>query len=176
MIKLPALLPPTAMKAETDNIPFRTFEDLTVGQVFPLYDYIVSEVDIIDFAIKYDPQPMHTDPIAAAESAMGGLLASGWHTCAISMRMLYDSFFYNTSAIVSPGADNIRWLGPVRPGDTLSGTFTITKAVESRSKPDRGVVYADLVLQNQRNEQVMTLISKGFFFKQGYSEKKAPVE
>ncbi len=169
MIKPPASPPRTVMTTETDAIPFRTFEDLTVGLVLPLGDYTVTEEEIIEFAKKYDPQPMHTDSVAAADSAMQGLLASGWHTCAISMRMLYDGFFYNTSAIVSPGADDIRWLGPVRPGDTLSGTYTITKAKASRSKPDRGVIYADLVMKNQRDERVMTLISKGFFFKRGYS-------
>ncbi len=125
--------------------------------VLSLGEYTVSKEEIIEFASKFDPQPQHVDPVAALDTHKNGLLASGWHTTAIFMRMQCDAFLIESSSIVSPGTDEIRWLRPVRPGDTLHGTNEIIEKRASRSKPDRGIITSSVILENQNNEQVMTL-------------------
>ncbi len=136
---------------------YRSFEDFEIGMVLPLAEYHVTAEEIIEFARKYDPQPQHINSEIAKKTAMKGLLASGWHTTAIFMRMQCDAFLLNSSSIVSPGTDEIRWLRPVRPGDTLHGTNEIIEKRVSRSKPDRGIITSSVILENQHNDQVMTL-------------------
>jgi acyl dehydratase len=135
----------------------RYFEDYAPGAVFTSDAIAVSEAEIIDFARRYDPQPMHTDPEAAARGRFGGLIASGWHTAALMMRLFAAHFLSPASSIASPGIDELRWPNPVRPGDELRLRVTVTEARRSRSKPDQGIVHSFVEVLNQRDEPVMTL-------------------
>lgn len=139
------------------------FEDLSPGMVVGLGSVTVTEAEIIEFATKYDPQPFHIDPEAAAESDFGGVIASGWHTCALFMRLFVDGFSNDTVSHGGPGMDELRWLAPVRPGDTLTARFTIIEARASRSKPDRGLVRSQWEMRNQNDVVVMTLRGMGFY-------------
>lgn len=142
---------------------FYYFEDFRPGETIALGDRAITEADIIAFARDYDPQVFHTDPEAARHSTFGGLVASGWHSCAIFMRLLVDGLLKESSALASPGVDEIRWLKPVRPGDTLSARITVLDATPSRSKPDRGLVRHACELSNQRGEVVMTMRALSIF-------------
>ena len=133
------------------------FEDFRVGQVIELGSRSVGEAEIIDFASRYDPQYFHTDPVAARRSVWGGLVASGWHTTALFMRMVVDGHLRDTASIASPGVDEIRWLKPVRPGDRLTGRLTFVEATPSRSGAHRGTVKQLGELFNQHGDLVMTL-------------------
>ena len=134
----------------------RYFEDFPVGAVFEFGSIAVSEADIIAFARQFDPQTMHTDPEAAARGPTGGLIASGWHTIAMMMRM-YADHILPENGLPAPGVDEVRWLLPVRAGDTLSMRVTIEEARVSRSKPDRGVIRPFSEVLNQRGEVVLTM-------------------
>ncbi len=137
------------------------FEDFEVGDVIELATVSVDETAIVEFARKYDPQPMHLDPAAAAESHFGGLIASGWHTCALSMRVLADWFQQaEVQGMGSPGLKSVRWLAPVRPGDVLAGRFEILGKRASRTKP-MGFIEQNLELINQRGEIVLRSIGLG---------------
>lgn len=138
------------------NVPFkqRWFEDYEAGEVIELGEYPVSEEEVIEFGKRYDPQPFHIDPEAAKESAYGGLIASGWHTGSIMMRMLVDGFVSEVASMGSPGLDELRWLAPVRPGDVLRGRIRILETRRSASKPDRGLVRLEQEALNQRDEVV----------------------
>ena len=137
--------------------PTRWFEDCHPGDVARFGDTFMSEADIVGFAASYDPQPFHLDVEAAKDSIFGGLVASGWHTAAVVMRMIVDHYISPESSMGSPGIDELRWLKPVRPGDRLSVRMTVLEATPSRSKPDRGVVRALTEALNQNGEVVMTL-------------------
>ncbi len=132
------------------------FEDFVPGTVLEFGGHTVTEAEIIAFARDFDPQYFHTDPEAARASAFGGLIASGWHTAAIAMRMLADNFLPPNASMGSPGIDELRWRLPVRPGDKLRLRITIQEATRSRSKPDRGVVRSLLEVLNQKDEVVMS--------------------
>jgi acyl dehydratase len=116
------------------------FEDFTVGRKFSFGDHVISEEEIIEFAKEYDPQPMHTDPVAAKNDIMGGLIASGWHLCALAMRLVKDGLFHDTTSFGSPGVDEVQWRRPVRPNDRLTMDAEVLEARDSKSKPDRGIV------------------------------------
>ena len=135
----------------------RWFEDYPAGAVFTAGEIRVGAAEIVEFARKYDPQAMHTDPAAAAAGPFGGLIASGWQTGALMMRMFADNFLSPASSIASPGLDELRWLKPVRPGDVLSLRVTILEARPSRSKPDQGVLRSLVEVLNQHGETVMSL-------------------
>ena len=135
----------------------RYFEDYPPGAVFEGGTVEVSEAEILEFARRYDPQTMHTDPAAAAHGFFGGLIASGWHTAALMMRLFATHFLSPASSLASPGIDELRWLKPVRPGDVLSLRVTVTEARRSRSKPDQGVVRSLVEVLNQEGEVVMSL-------------------
>jgi len=133
----------------------RYLEDYTPGGVYE-YGYItVAEPEILDFARKFDPQPMHVDPEFAAHGPFGGLIASGWHTAGIMMRMLVDHYLSRVASLASPGLDELRWPAPVRPGDSLRLRATVVEARRSRSKPDRGLVRTQSELINQNDEVVL---------------------
>ena len=117
----------------------------------------MSEAEIVEFARRYDPQPMHTDAAAAAAGPFGGLIASGWHTVGVVMRELVRHYLAPGAALVSPGVDELRWILPVRPGDQLHIRVTIVSATLSRSKPDRGMVRTSIEALNQRGEIVMSM-------------------
>ena len=138
-------------------------EDFTPGQVRESPPWMLTKNEIVNFAKKYDPQPFHIDETAASKSIYGGLLASGWQTVAIMMRLMWDAFLSDTVSLGSPGCDEIRWRKPVRPGDTLRVRFTITDVVPSRSKPDRGIVKTFNEVLNQHGEVVMTVRGLGMF-------------
>src|ERR1700679_1304320 len=139
----------------------RYFEDFPVGKVFEFGSITVTEQDIIGFARKFDPQVMHTDPVAAAKGPTNGLIASGWHTVALMMRM-YADHVLPPDGLPAPGVDEVRWLLPVRPGDTLTMRVTIQEARMSRSKPDRGIIRPFSEVLNQHGEVVLTMRPTNF--------------
>ena len=138
----------------------RHFEDFSLGEVFEFGDHLVSEAEIIQFARQYDPQSFHTDPVAAQHSSFGGLVASGWMTGAIMMRLMCDHFIAPASAMGSPGLDQLRWLRPVRPGDRLRARVTVLGLHRSRNKPDRGVLHLRQEMLTGNGERVMDLESR----------------
>ena len=131
------------------------FEDFVVGRVFEGGTRRLSEADIVDFAREYDPQYFHTDPEAAKQSQFGGLIASGWQTVSICMRLMCDAYVLESSSMGSPGVDEVRWVKPVYPGDTLRMSATVIAAKPSSSKPDRGTATVRWDMFNQKNERVM---------------------
>jgi len=134
----------------------RYFEDYRVGAVHRYGATLVDEAEVIAFATKFDPQNIHVDPEAAARGPFGGLIASGWHTAAMMMRLFADNYLSRVASLASPGIDELRWTRPVRPGDTLDIRVTILEANVSRSKPDRGVVRTLIEVLNQNGELVMS--------------------
>ena len=147
------------------NVPLadRYFEDYHVGAVYEFGHFEMQEAEIIDFSKRFDPQPFHTDPVLARDSVHGGLIASGWHTGCVAMRMLVDNFVSKVASIGSPGLEEVRWFKPVRPGDTLSVRVTITDTRRSRSRPDRGIVTTFIEVLNQERETVMSMTGSGFY-------------
>jgi acyl dehydratase len=141
----------------------RYFEDFPAGLTLELGSVEFTSEAIVAFARAYDPQPMHVDAQAGRESTYGGLIASGWHTAAAYMRLLVDAVIGESVSIGSPGVDNLRWLKPVRPGDTLRGRFSVVEAKESRSRPDWGIVRSRGEMLNQHDEIVMQLEAVNFF-------------
>jgi acyl dehydratase len=139
------------------------FEDFPVGDVRESPAQPVTRDEILAFARQFDPQPFHTDEAAARRTIYGGLLASGWHTAAIVMRLLWETFLKDAASLGSPGVDEVRWLKPVRPGDTLRARFTVTEARPSSRRPDRGVVRSLSEVFNQHGELVMTMRGLGMF-------------
>jgi acyl dehydratase len=135
----------------------RYFEDYVPGAVYEYGHIPISETEIVEFARRYDPQDMHIDPAAAADGNFGGLIASGWQTATIMMRLLVDRFLSKVASLGSPGIDELRWTRPVRPGDVLRIRVTILEAVRSRSKPDRGMVRSLVEVLNQHDDVVMSL-------------------
>ena len=135
----------------------RYFEDYAPGSVCIYGEIEMTESEIVEFARRYDPQPMHTDPVAAARGAFGGLIASGWHTTARVMRVLVERYLSHVAALVSPGIDEMRWKAPVRPGDILRVRVTVEEASPSRSKPDRGLVRTLVEVLNQNDEIVLSM-------------------
>ncbi len=138
---------------EVDNY----LDDLKVGDRFETpTGCTLSEADIMGFAQRYDPQPFHIDTEAAKQTIHGGLIASGFQTLAAGFRILYGTSFITTANLGGIGIDELRWLRPVRPGDTLRSTAEITEVTPSKSKPDRGVVKYGLTVCNQKGEPVLT--------------------
>jgi acyl dehydratase len=135
----------------------RYLEDYLPGSSYTYGSVTLDEASIITFARDYDPQPFHIDPEAAAESVYGGLIASGWHTTCVMMRLLVDHVLSPVSSLGSPGCDELRWLRPVRPGDTLDVRIAFHSSRRSQSKPDRGLVAASIEILNQAAEVVMTM-------------------
>lgn len=138
-------------------------EDFAVGQVIEFPPRTVSEDEIIAFARDYDPQPFHLDKEAARQSLFGGLCASGWHTAGMMMRMLVDHMIGKYASMGSPGVDQLRWVRPVFPGDTLHLRGEILEVKPSRSKPDRGVITSRYEMKNQKGETVLTMQAKGMY-------------
>ena len=139
------------------------WEDFPPGDVMEMGSHTFTEAEIIAFARQFDPQPFHVDPEAARASYFKGLIASGWHTCSIAMRLMVDKYVGRSASLGSPGLDNIRWLAPVRAGDTIRYRRTITAARPSESKPGVGLVHSRWEAVNQRGELVMTMEGWGMF-------------
>ena len=139
------------------------FEDFTVGRVWEAEGPALSESEIVDFASRFDPQYFHVDAAAAKDSPFGGLIASGWHTVGLCMRLICDAYLLEAASLGSPGVNTVRWTQPVRPGDRLKLRMTVLEAKPSRSKPDRGTVLHRWEVFNQRGEPVMTMEGYGMF-------------
>jgi acyl dehydratase len=141
------------------------FEDFEVGKTIAVGSCSVTEEEIVAFATQFDPQLFHVDPAAAKESMYGGVIASGWHTCALMMRLMVDGFLKDAASLGSPGVDEIRWIKPVRGGDTLSMTTTVVEVRPSTSKQDRGVVHTLWEAVNQHGEIVATVKGMGMYLR-----------
>jgi len=138
------------------------FEDFRVGDAFDLGNTTVTEEEIVAFAQNYDPQPFHVSPEQAQKSPFGGLIASGLQTMALFMRLFVDVILNNAISLASPGADEIRWLKPVYPGDVLNARLTVVECTPSRSRPEMGIVRFKWEMLNQADERVLTLQSTHF--------------
>ena len=139
------------------------FEDFAVGDTIALGEKQVSAGEIVEFASEFDPQPMHLDEEAGKASLLGGLAASGWHTCCIFMKMMCDGFLLDSTSQGSPGIEYVRWKRPVLAGDTLTGRSTILAKRASQSKPGLGFVTVKSELVNQRDQVVLELENTGMF-------------
>jgi acyl dehydratase len=139
------------------------WEDFKVGETHQIGEKRVDKGDIIAFAKQFDPQPFHVDEAAAKASLYGGLIASGWHTVALVMRMMCDSYMLDAASLGSPGIDNLKWLMPVRPGDTIRAQRTTLEVRASASRPEMGLVKTRWEVFNQNGEQVMTMEGYGMF-------------
>lgn len=142
-----------------------TFEDFTVGQVIDCGSRLMTAEEIVAFATQFDPQPFHVDAEAGKRSIYGSLIASGWHTVSLAMRMACDTYLIGSTSAGSPGVDDIRWLRPVRPGDTIRMQSVIVEVRPSASKPDRGVVVSEWRVFNQHDELAMTTRGMGLFMR-----------
>ena len=150
----------------------RYFDDFKPGQIFELGRHTITKESIVAFAREYDPQPFHTDEEAAKETIYGGLIASGWQTGAIMMRLFWDGLLNECAGLGSPGIDELRWVKPVRPGDTLSLRFSVLETIPSRSKPDRGVVRSLSEVLNQHGEMVLTMKGLGMFMRRAPTQSE----
>lgn len=139
------------------------WEDFAVGQRHRLGSHLVTAEEIIDFARRFDPQPFHVDPERARHSAFHGLVASGWHSAAIWMRLYFDGLLSRCASIGSPGVDEVAWLSPVRPGDELRGSLEVISTRPSRSRPDRGLIQARAELINQEGTVTLRMTPWGMF-------------
>lgn len=150
----------------------RYFDDFKPGQIFELGRHTITKESILAFAREYDPQPFHTDEEAAKETIYGGLIASGWQTGAIMMRLFWDGLLHECASLGSPGIDELCWVKPVRPGDTLSLRFSVLETIPSRSKPDRGVVRSLSEVLNQHGEVVLTMKGLGMFMRRAPTQSE----
>jgi acyl dehydratase len=141
----------------TTPIGDRYFEDYVPGSIHEFGSIAAEEDEMIAFARRFDPQPFHTDPVAAKQSIFGGLIASGWYSAGLMMRLYVDHYLSHVASLSSPGVDELRWLKPVRLGDALSIRITISETKRSRSKPDRGIVHSYVEVLNQKGEIVMSM-------------------
>ncbi len=139
------------------------WEDFKVGETVELGSHTFSEDEIISFAQQFDPQPFHTDPEAAKHTFYGGVIASGWHTCCIAMRYMVQYYIGRSASMGSPGVDNVRWLKPVRPGDTITFRRVILESRVSASRPNAGLVKSGSRAVNQNGETVLTMEGWGMF-------------
>jgi len=142
-------------------------EDFQPGQTFELGSIAVTQDQVVEFATQFDPQPFHLDEEAGGKSIFGGLIASGWHTCSLVMRMLVDNLFSRTATLGSPGVNQIRWILPVRPGDILSAKTRVLAVTKSTSKPDRGTVEFQYDVRNQNDQPVLAMQGISLFRRRG---------
>jgi len=137
----------------------RFFEDFGKGDVAEYGPRTVTREEIVAFAAEFDPQPIHLDEAAGRASMLGGLAASGWHTCALAMRMMADGFLLDAASMGAPGVDEVRWIAPLRPGDSITLRASVLDTRPSRSRPDMGFVTFRFDLVNQTGASVMTMSS-----------------
>ena len=139
------------------------WEDFKVGDATEMGRHTFTEEEILAFARQFDPQPFHVDGAAAGKTVFGGLIASGWHTCAVGMRLMVQSYLGRAVSLGSPGIDSIRWLKPVRPGDTLLYRRTVVESRASATRKDVGLVKHRWEAVNQAGELVLTMEGWGLF-------------
>ncbi len=144
-------------------MPRLHWEDFSPGQVIDCGSRLVTREDIVAFAAEYDPQPMHLDEEAARATLFGGLVASGWHSCCILMRMLSDNLLCGTSFMGAPGVDEVKWLAPVRPDKRIKARATVLETRLSRSRPEMGFVKFRFELTAAADEPVMVMIVSPMF-------------
>ena len=135
----------------------RYFEDYVEGAFVDCGTIDVNEDEVLAFGRRFDPQPFHADPEAAANGPFGGVIASGWHTASLMMRLFVDRYISSVASLGSPGATELSWPRPVHPGDVLRVGVRVVEARRSRSKPDRGLVHSWIEVSNQRDEVVFTM-------------------
>jgi acyl dehydratase len=140
----------------------RYLEDFTVGEKFHTAGFTFDVAEIIEFAAKYDPQSFHIDPVAAKEGPFGELVASGFHTVARQFRDWLDLGLLEKSSLGGPGIDELRWLAPVRPGDTIITEVEVLKVRPSRSRPDRGMLHYRMTGYNQHGDAVISMLNVTF--------------
>lgn len=145
----------------------RWFEDYVEGETAEFGPIRVDEDEVVAFGRQYDPQPFHVDRAAAQAGPFGGLIASGWHTCALMMRLLAQEYLSAASSLGSPGIDELRWVKPVRPGDELRLRTTVEQARRSRSKPDRGLVRTRVELVDRAGDVVLRLTAMNLVLARG---------
>lgn len=133
------------------------WEDFPAGEVAEFGAYEVTREEMVEFASEFDPQPFHLNEEIAKTSLLGGLAASGWHTCAIAMRMMWDGYLHKTASMGAPGVEEVRWRKPVYPGDVLTLRRTTLEARRSASRPEMGLVKFGWEMVNQKNETKMTM-------------------
>jgi acyl dehydratase len=133
------------------------FEDMSVGDTFESFSKTITESEIIEFAWKYDPQPFHISKPAAEESMFGGLISSGLLTIAVTFRLFYQANGFQATCVGAHGLDSVRWMQPVRPGDTIRATMEVLALKESRSRPEIGNARTLTSTINQNDEVVMTM-------------------
>jgi acyl dehydratase len=150
-------------------VPISYWEDFVEGSIAHYGPRPITREEIIAYAVEFDPQPMHVDEEAARATMLGGLVASGWHTCALLMRMIADGFVLNSSSMGSPGVEEVRWLRPVRPGDRLTVRATVLETRASTSRPGMGFVKFRYEMLNQSAECVMTLVSTMMAARRGFT-------
>ena len=146
------------------------WEDFTPGRVFETGTRTLSEEDIVRFAREYDPQCYHTDAEAARHSPYGGLIASGWQTCGVTMRLMCDGYLLETSCVGSPGLEELRWLKPVRPGDTLRLRTTVIEATPSAKQANRGTVLFRWETLNQNGDVALSMLGRQLFLRRAPGE------
>ena len=139
------------------------FSEFKTGQVFKFGSYTLGEEEILEFASRYDPQWFHTDVEKARTGPYGGLIASGWNTCGIAMRLVTDELLIDSGSIGSPGLDYIKWRNPVRVDDVLSVVVTILDTKQSRSRPNLGILRWQWQLFNAKGDEVLDLEATSFF-------------
>jgi len=137
----------------------RYLEDYAEGAIHEFGPVTITEDQIVQFGKTFDPQLFHTDPIGAKKTVYGSLIASGWHTCSLFMRLFVEHYLPGRASLGSPGVDELRWLKPVRPGDELTLRITVHQVKPSRSKPDRGVLFSFCEMLNQQRDVVATMMA-----------------
>ena len=144
----------------------RYFEDFQVGDTYDLGSTSATQEEIIAFARQFDPQPFHTDPERAKHSTFGTLVASGWHTVGLFMRLMVDGLINETISMGSPGVDEVRWIRPVHPEEILHGRFIVIESKTSKSRTNLGIIRSKCELLNPAGEVVMSLVGTHFFGRQ----------
>jgi acyl dehydratase len=154
------------MSKSTFTVPVdnRYFEDYLVGSVHEFGSIAVEEDEMIGFAKRFDPPVFHTDPESAKRTIFKGLIASGWHTAGLMIRLFAEHFLWKVASLGSPGVDDLRWNKAVRPGDELSVPVTVLERSRSRTKPDRGIVHSFIEVMNQNRDVVMSMKAVNIFF------------
>lgn len=150
------------------------WEDFTPGSQRTFGAHTLTHEEIVRFAAQFDPQPFHLDEEAGRASLFGGLAASGWHTCSLVMRMMCDAYLLDASSLGSPGLEHIKWLAPVRPGDTLSVRMDVLEARPMKSRPQVGLVRSRWTALNQHGESVLSMEGWGMFGRRTPADGVAP--
>jgi acyl dehydratase len=152
-----------AVLSEPESVPKQYWEDFTPGRVTEYGPRQVTRDEIIGFAAEFDPQPMHLDEEAGRASMLGGLAASGWHTCCVMMRIIADGFLLDSSSMGGPGVDEVRWLAPLRPGDDVTVRASVLETRASKSRPHMGFVKFRFEVLNASGAVLMTAATSLMF-------------